>query len=238
MRFPNEPSPEAGCHLVPDQLTDPSSEVMRMPYSPPIPDNVLKEVRLVRNQVSDVFGQWHLFTDLFSGQETVNMINWAFGRDAGGLIQQAIRTELAVGLGRLLDPAFQTIRGEVCHNLGINRMIHHVEVHRNAKADGMRAGFDELRELYEPLKRWRDKYHAHRDHAMALGPKPIERVDKYILSCLLGKLDRLMNRISSVLENSTLPYASACEGAAGQILAYIRPGYQASRVLLRPGEEL
>jgi hypothetical protein len=73
---------------------------------------------------------------------------------------------------------------------------------------------------------------------MALGPKPIERVDKDILSCLLGKLDRLMNRISSVLENSTTPYASACEGAAGQILAYIRPEYQASRVLLRPGEEL
>lgn len=205
---------------------------MQMDESIPISNVVLEEVKLVRLQIWDLLGQWHLFNDLFSSQETVNIISWGYGRGAFGLIQQAIRTELAIGVGRLLDPADEKVRGTKCHNLGVDLMICHVENFRVTKSTDMRVDLDHLRRLYVPLKRWRDKHHAHRDRATAIGPETLERVEQERLSSLFIKLGQIMNRISTALEASTTPYESAYEGAAGQILALIRPDYQASRVSL------
>jgi hypothetical protein len=207
-----------------------------MPGSAPIPDDVLHEVKYVRDQVWDVFGQWHLFTGLFASQETVDVLGWAFNRGAGGLIHQAIRTELAVGLGRLLDPAAEKVKKEDRHNLTVERMIVHVEAQGFVEAVGMRDKLAELRQLYKPLQRCRDKYHAHRDHAVAMGLEPIAQVDQETLDSLLSALRQLMDRICLALDRSQTPYASAYDGAAGQMLAFILPKYQASRERLQMAE--
>lgn len=207
-----------------------------MSDSSSISDDVLWEVKLVRDQIWDVFGQWHLYTGLFATQDTVNALTWAFNRGAAGLIQQAIRTELAVGLGRLLDPAAEKVKKIERHNLTLERMIAHVETHEITKATGMRDKLEELRRLYKPLQTWRDKYHAHRDHAVTTGLESMTQVDREEIGLMLGSLRRLMDQISLVLDSSQTPYTTAYEGAAEQLLAFILPRYQASRERVRLAE--
>ena len=201
-----------------------------------IPSDVLVELKHVRDQVWDVFGHWNLFTGLFAEQDTVNALTWAFNRGAGGLIHQAVRTEIAVGLGRLLDPAVERIKKEQRHNLTVERMVNNVETLRPELADGMRVELAEVRNLYKPLRRWRDRYHAHRDHAVAMGLEPIARSDRGAVEPVLDALRKLMDRVCSALDGSTTPYRSAYEGAADQLLAFVGPKYQDSRERLRISE--
>ncbi len=202
----------------------------------PIPPDVLVELKHVRDQVWDVFGHWNLFTGLFAEHDTVNILAWALNRGAGGLIHQAVRTEIAVGLGRLLDPAVDRVKTEQRHNLTVERMVSHVETRRPEQAGGMRDELAEARMHFEPLRRWRDKYHAHRDHAVAMGLEPIAQIDREAVEPVLTALRKLMDRVCSALDDSTTPYWFAYEGAADQLLAFVRPKYQASREWLRIAE--
>lgn len=207
-----------------------------MPDPLPIPADVLLELKHVRDQVWDVFGHWNLFTGLFATQETVNVLAWAFNRGAGGLIHQAVLTEIAVGLGRLLDRAVDWVKKVERHNLTVERMVKHVEELRPEQSSGMRDELAELRNLFSPLQRWRDKYHAHRDHAVAMGLEPIAQIDRDVVDSVLTALRRLLDRICSPLDGSTTPYRSAYEGAPDQLLAFVLPKYQASRERLRVAE--
>ncbi|AWM39410.1 hypothetical protein GobsT_22680 [Gemmata obscuriglobus] len=202
----------------------------------PIPPVVLVELKNVRDQVWDVFGHWNLFTGLFADQDTVKILAWAFNRGAGGLIHQAVRTEIAVGLGRLLDPAVDRVKKQPRHNLTVERMVSHVETLRPEQADGMRVELAEARNHFEPLRRWRDKYHAHRDHAVAMGLEPIAQVDREAVNTVLAVLGKLMNRVCEALDSPITDYRPAYKGAADQLLAFVRPMYQASRERLRIAE--
>ena len=198
-----------------------------MPDPTPIPAKILAELNAVQDQVSDLFGHWNFFNGLFADQESVDILKWAFNYGAAGLIYQAVRTEIAVGIGRLLDPAVE--RRDTLHNLSVERMVNHVKDQRPEKAVGLE---DELKKVdirFKPLRKWRDKHHAHRDYAVAMGIDPIAQVDKEAVESVLSALGELMNRICSALNHPIMPYQRSHEAAATQLLAFVLPKYQASR---------
>ena len=122
-----------------------------MPDPTPIPAKVLAELNAVQDQVSDLFGHWNFFNGLFADQESVDILKWAFNYGAAGLIYQAVRTEIAVGIGRLLDPAVERVKKVERHNLNVARLVNHITSLRPELVVGMVNDPNEVRNRFEPL---------------------------------------------------------------------------------------
>jgi hypothetical protein len=196
-----------------------------------IPDEVIVEVHHVRDQVWDLFGQWNLYRGLFGTQDSVNAANHTFTGEAAGLIQQAIRTEVASAVGRLLDPAFDTVGGKERANLSLRRLVSHVEKYRPEKCGGLKSRLDQLRKMSKPLLTWRNKHHAHRDRdtTMNLSSEKLPSMQLREFEALFSTLEDLTSRVVKVLDESTTDYSVAYENGVSYLVGFVRDQHRASQ---------
>lgn len=195
-----------------------------MSISKPIPESIDREFDYIYNQIAYLFEQCRFYNEMFGNKSTVMLLNRSLAKSASGLIQQAVKTEIAIGIGRLLDPADENMKNasrattgtqesnkgqhstsphepitakkkkEPRENISFQRLIAHLSKHYKIGEDviaGLETRLDALRTAFEPLKKWRDKHHAHRDLLVTTGQQTLGNFDAADLDRMIADLTGL-----------------------------------------------
>src|SRR5438128_2205216 len=92
-----------------------------------MPEEVGREFGPIRQAVVQLNALWNLYTSLRKPEHLALIHDTA--PDAFGLIMVAVRNEITMAHGRLLDPAATRLGGELIPNLSRHRLIETTAVH-------------------------------------------------------------------------------------------------------------
>jgi hypothetical protein len=141
-----------------------------------IRDRLYKDVAVL----ADLWRQYQL---LFTSADTVAFLNeragWFFGT-----VQRALIQEIVLYIARLTDPAGR--------NLSLSSLLRDRRVQENPKLrKRLQRLLNEVAEFAAPLRRHRNKFIAHRDHATAMGLDALPHVG-------WPEVDVIIQRITAV----------------------------------------
>jgi hypothetical protein len=148
------------------------------------------------------------------------------------LIRMAFLTSIAMGIGRLLDPAESHVKGKLRANLSLTRLAQIVRPHASESFNSRLATLlGELRTDAEPIvDRWRDKRFAHADKEMVLdeGPEKLPEVDRDVFENVLEKMRVILAEIHAHFNCPDAPMTFHVPvGLADELMRFIRDGAKA-----------
>jgi len=158
-----------------------------------MPEDVAHEFAAIRSALCELHCVWRLYSELYGNPQYGELMDEA---DLGAfwLIHKALRHELLMGIGRLLDPA----ENGRFSNLSIEHLLNIIDPHCPAAFNTtLRKTFDLAKAHCAPLLEWRNKRvgHADREICLRIGTKKLPDVEK---KCIESGLAMLLDCLKEV----------------------------------------
>jgi hypothetical protein len=161
--------------------------------------------------------QWQQYLKLFgTSPETVNLLNrharWFFATVQRGLVHEVI-----LGISRLSDPPRTGKRT----NLVISELLQDPKLQDKAElATVLEQRISEVRRRAEPVRKHRNTYIAHLDHATALGPRGelLPSVPRQLVTELLNEMSEIYRLHGVRLYETDYAFELSALGSAEAIL--------------------
>jgi len=191
-----------------------------------MPKEVATEWNAVWREVLNLHGQWTVYIELFGNEGHVTLMQETLP-DVFGLIQTALRHEITMAHGRLLDPPKSMGKD----NMSVARLLETVKPHCPADLNG-RLGkmLEHVRTHCAPMLQWRNKRVGHSDRQVALNLEadPLPNIERAEIEAGLEMLGGLVNEIDLYFNDRITPFEFALmRGTPGDLMQFIRDALDA-----------
>jgi hypothetical protein len=199
-----------------------------------MPPTIAAEWEAVRDAAGHLHAVWTLYKDLFGNKGYRRLVEKAELEGPFTLIWFALRTEILMGFGRLLDPYESGPRNNPHKNVSLDRLLRSVSRHCKTNAhDKLRKAFEEFRDYCEPLdKLWRNKRAAHMDleHYPRLGRKKLPGIPASRLRKAVRLLRELLCKIHFHCSDRQFPFHFPTRvGDAQALMCLLDQGVEAGK---------
>jgi hypothetical protein len=157
-------------------------------YVPELPDDVRPIYQNLCGDLVSLHSKWHLYLDLFSDAETIELLNDA-GPATFQMIEESLRSDIIMSIGRLHDPAES---GKDRENLSFAVLVKHLP------ADQVLSQLlGDFKTSCKPIEKHRNKRVAHNDLSVALQPhdSPLPGINRGIINAVLAAAVKLMEHV-------------------------------------------
>src|SRR5262249_479295 len=162
--------------------------------------------------------KWKLYTDLFGEPESIDVINQTVP-SVFGIIEEVLRNDMTMSLGRLLDPPGTKPRENMSIPRLIANLVTHCEPLLAAEAERQ---LEAIRRHCEKTLVWRNKRVGHNDLHTALQyhENPLPNITKPYVEQALTLIRNLMNYLESHFDESETAYEFVVQRGTGKDLIY------------------
>jgi hypothetical protein len=175
-----------------------------------MPQAISAEWEAIRDAACHLHDVWTLYKDLFGNEEYRRLVKRARLEGPFTLIWFALRTEILMGFGRLLDPCESGPLNNPHRNVSLERLLESVSPYCSPNAhDKLRKAFGVLRDYCSPLdKLWRNKRAAHADldHHPRLGRRRLPGVPARRLRKAVRLVKELLRKIHFRCSDRHFPF--------------------------------
>ncbi len=206
------------------------SKVSPMPDKPEgqMPETVAVEWNAIWPAVCDLHAMWELYAGLYGNKGHARMMNDTLP-GVFALIHRALRNEILMGVGRLLDPAESRIKEEVFPNLSLARLLVIVRPHCppdvNSRLGKM---LKDAKTHCEQLLVWRHKRVGHADREAVFKIKKLPNVEQKDIEKALKMLYDLLKEIHTHFNGQeTVFHFPRRVGDADALMSLIKDGVNA-----------
>jgi hypothetical protein len=189
--------------------------------SNPLPEPALSEWNALWRDVVNLHGQWKLYIDLYGNQKHVSLMHDMLP-DVFGLVQTALRHEITMAHGRLLDPPKSMGKD----NISFSRFLQTVESHCPAALnEKLKKMLDEVQDHCSPILHWRNKRVAHNDYktVFAIDQEKLPDIERAEIEKGLSMLGNLLNEIDLHFNQRTTPFEYVLmRDTGGDLMRYLQ----------------
>jgi hypothetical protein len=186
-----------------------------------IPETVLNEWNDLWRKVLQLHGHWKLYIDLYGEEKHLKLMHDTLP-DVFGLLQKALRHEIVMAHGRLLDPP----RNRHQDNMSLSRLVASIRPHCppafHTQLEGM---LKDAKTHCAKIIKWRDKQAAHNDFKISFGidEEKLPDIEREEIEKGLRMLADLLNEIDLHFNDRTTPFEHVLmDGTGGDLMSYIQ----------------
>jgi hypothetical protein len=173
-----------------------------------MPADVVPEWNAIWREVLNLHGQWKLYIGLYGNPKHVGLMQETVP-DVFGLIQTALRHEITMAHGRLLDPASPRVKGNMAPNMSLARLIETVKAHCPPDfQDRLAKMLEQVKTHCAPMLQWRNKRVGHSDLQTALSVDEVKLpdIEREEIERGLEMLGQLVNEIDLHFNDRTTTF--------------------------------
>jgi hypothetical protein len=173
--------------------------------------------------------KWQTYSDLFGAPEKFGVLNDT-GRAFFQTVEEALRMDMIMSFGRLLDPPKSMGKD----NLSIGHLIKELRNHCDASLqESLQQRLDELKEHCKPITKWRNRRVAHNDLATAMEyhPERLPHIGPSYVDQALAGLSDLMNSVQRQFQDGESCFQPhITHGGAKDVIFYLEQALEYVRL--------
>lgn len=171
---------------------------------PQLAEDVQPVFQDICQDLASLNGKWRLYLDLFSGKETVALLN-EMAMGAFQTVEEALRIDLTMSICRLSDP----LRSSGQENLSLEVLVQKLK-----HVPGLAALWQDFKSKCDPVRRYRNKRVGHNDLNVALKPheNPLPGVGRSVIEGILASAGRIVNHAYQAYVNGEMRFEALVLG--------------------------
>jgi hypothetical protein len=186
------------------------------PFHADVPEPIRDQFEDLWEDVASLHYKWKLYVDIFGDEEHIKVIN-ATVPSAFQLIEESLRSDMIMSIGRLMDPAKTGPNA----NMSIERFIQSLADYTEpAFLTSVEARFQVARDHCSALLNWRNKRIGHNDLNTALKyhENPLPNITKPYVDRALKLISDLINSVQDNFRGGITLFDSPVQHGTGKDL--------------------